>query len=139
MTTRETQEFIDSIDWDDLLPKHLRDAGVKVEAEPKAKREVEAEPKRVLEVIPGSGLSIDGERERQARHAKELIKREKEWAEAAKHNRVWLEEMRRIGEYHAGMKRMHMEAEYWARENRRDRGGYDPIRLFQNEIEAEGE
>ena len=88
-----------------------------------------------MTVISQRELSISGEQERQARHARELIERERQWAEAAKHNREWLSEMRRIGEYHATMKQAHLEAEYWAREAGRSRWNYDPIQRFENEIE----
>ena len=121
MTKQEIAEFINSIDWDDLLLKPEPPAvGPKVTA------------------LAGKELSLEAERERQARHARELIEREKRELERAReHNRPWIEEMRRIGEYHASQKRMHMETEYWAREQSRDRWNYDPIRRFQNEIEQE--
>ena len=125
MTKQEIAAFIDSIDWDDLL--------LKSEPEPEKQKEPP------VKLVSNRELSIQGERERQARHTTELINREKEWAEAAKHNRVWLSEMRRIGEYHASQKQAHLEAEYWAREQERNRRSwnYDPIRLFQDEIERE--
>ena len=83
------------------------------------------------------GMSLDRQREVLSEAERRLIQEEKRWLEEAREaNRPWIEERRRMGEYHASKKQMHMEAEYWAKQ-RMVRGNYNPIKLFQDEIEKE--
>jgi thioesterase domain-containing protein len=83
------------------------------------------------------GMGLDRRREVLSEAERRLIDDEKRWARAAEHNRAWIKEVRAMGEYHAAQKRAHMEAEYWAKQQSRSRGNYDPIGRFVNEIEQE--
>ena len=84
------------------------------------------------------GLRIDRQREVLREAERRLIQEEKlNIEEGRRANRAWIEERKQMGEYHASQKRMHMEAEYWAKEAGRNQSGYDPIKLFQEEMEKE--
>jgi hypothetical protein len=91
--------------------------------------------KRVDATVGGMGL--DRRREILSEAERRLIDDEKRWLKAAEHNRAWIKEVRAMGEYHAAQKRAHMEAEYWAKQQSRSRGNYDPIGRFVNEIAQE--
>jgi|SRR5215831_11615207 len=84
-----------------------------------------AEP--VVRLATQTELSLEGERDRQRREAERLTDKERQWEAAAKHNRVWLEELGRIGLHHAGMKRAHAEAEYWAKHKAEAIHAYNPF------------
>jgi hypothetical protein len=94
-------------------------------------KEQEAEKRAV------GGMGLDRRREVLSEAERRLIEEEKRWLKAAEHNRAWIKEVQAMGEYHAAQKRAHMEAEYWAKQQSRSRGNYDPIRRFVNEIEQE--
>jgi hypothetical protein len=83
----------------------------------------------------GAGMSLDRRREVLTEAERRLIEEEKRWIEAREANRPLIEERRKMGEYHAAMKHAHMEAEYWAKQ--RSNWNYDPIKLFEQEIEDE--
>src|SRR6266436_707452 len=83
------------------------------------------------------GMGLDRRREILTEAERRLIDDEKRWLKAAEHNRAWIKEVRAMGEYHAAQKRVHMEAEYWAKQQSRSRGNYDPIGRFVNEVRRE--
>jgi hypothetical protein len=68
-----------------------------------------------------------------------LIEEEQRWIEARKYNRERIRELQEMGEYHAGRKQAAMEAEYWAQQRMRvgKDADYNPIKLFQREIDNE--
>jgi septal ring factor EnvC (AmiA/AmiB activator) len=108
---------------------------------PKTATEAQALLKRMDAAQVGEaevgGMGLNRRREVLTEAECRLIEDERRWAEAAKHNRGWIKEVQAMGEYQAARKRMHMEAEYWAKSQPLTKGNYDPIKLFVNEIRRE--
>lgn len=129
-TEEEIAEVLDGFE-EEMLADLERRNGLKPNSLPRRWER----PKAKVEV---GGMSLDRQREVLAEAERRLIAEEKRWlVEAREANRPWIEERRRMGEYHAARKRAHEEAEYWANQRSMTRGNYDPIRLFVTEIERE--
>src|SRR5262249_17843783 len=99
----------------------------------RGRKAVEAKAK--LKMCSANELSLETQQEREAKQARELINREKSEFERAKaHNQPWLDELKQIGQHHANMKRMHMAAEFWAKQNRIIGTDYHPLQRFDREM-----